>query len=152
MLGNILCVFVCMWVHAQAWLYMCVCVCVCVCGWVCVFVHAYTRIFDCIDCICIYACVCVLNWLVDKCVSLCVGPVDLSCHGDGNQVGPINGLSESLLNNTDFSWGSPHIIMLLLKNSNCYHSNNDGRNNESLVSTLWKVNVFACLQIFFLSV
>ena len=65
------------------------CMCVCTCVVMCV--------FDCICmCVCVCVCVCVCLYQTDSLInlSLCVGPVDLGCHTDGNQVGPGNGLSE----------------------------------------------------------
>ena len=67
MLGIILCVFVfvgmsvhavcvytCACLHMHIWQHLCVCVCVCVC-------------------------VCIFHLLIDKSISLCAGPGDLSC-------------------------------------------------------------------------
>ena len=57
----------------------------------CVCVHVSARlsmaVFVCV-------CVCVYIKLIDKSVFLWVGPVDRACHGDGNQVGPGDGLWE----------------------------------------------------------
>ena len=75
---------VCICVHVSAWL-MCVCTCVIMCA--CLHMHACICV-----CVCVCVCLCVLNSLIN--LSLCVGPVE-SCF------------------NSDFSWGSPHIIMLL---------------------------------------
>ena len=45
-------------------------------------------------CVCVHACVCVCVYQTDSLInlSLCVGPVDLGCYGDGNRAGPGNGL------------------------------------------------------------
>ena len=62
-------------------------VCVYMCGHACMLTHAYLFAFVCV-------CVCVCVYQTDSLInlSLCVGPVDLGCHGDGNRVGPGNGL------------------------------------------------------------
>ena len=84
---------------------MCACECmlymsVCVCVHVWSYVHAYT---------------CILTAFV--CVSLCVGPVDLTCHS----VGHGNGLWELMIST------EAHLTLscFSLQNSNCYHTNNE---------------------------
>ena len=58
------------------------CICMCVCHICMLRVHIWPHL-----CVCVCVCVCVITLLIDKSVSLCVGPVDLGCHGDGNRVG-----------------------------------------------------------------
>ena len=55
----------------------------------CVCVHVSARLS-----MAVFVCVCVYIKLIDKSVFLWVGPVDRACHGDGNQVGPGDGLWE----------------------------------------------------------
>ena len=78
---------VCVHVSARLSIVVYVCMCVCKCGHVCTLMHAYLTAF-----LCVCVLVSVWNCLIDKSVSLCVGPVDLGCHGDGNCTGPGNRL------------------------------------------------------------
>ena len=80
---------------------VCVCVCVCTCVVMCACLHMHIWLHLCV-------CVCVCVYYTDSLIylSLCIGPVNLGCHGDGNRVGPGNRLRAD-----DFSWGSPHIVM-----------------------------------------
>ena len=56
--------------------------------------HACLHMHICLH-LCVCVCVCVCVYQTDSLInlsSLCVGPVDLVFHGDGNRVGPGNGL------------------------------------------------------------
>ena len=94
MLGNILCVCV----HVSARLSMAVYVCVCVI-YAC-FVCIFDRIF-----VCVCVCVCVITLLIDKSVSLCVGPVDMGCNGDGTRLEECKNLVFFLRFHDLIEWG-----------------------------------------------
>ena len=72
----------------------------------------------------LHLCVCVLNWFID------VLNLSLSVWAQVISVATVMVTRLVVVTdceswfNSDFSWGSPHIIMLSLQNSNCYHSNN----------------------------
>ena len=71
-----------MCVRVSVCLSMALCVCVCVCACVCVCVCVCTCVVMCACLhmhIWLHLCVCVCVYQTD---SLCVGPVDLGCHGD----------------------------------------------------------------------